>query len=229
MSDPNGTPFPSRPDFEPPVPGQPVPQPPLPGQPLPGQPVPGPSHPGPVYPPISPGQVPGAPEPGPLPGPLGPDPLAAQVITDVRPPENVGRGVLFSLLGIVVGAVASVLIYQAGFLASITSFLMAVAVGWLYTKGAGAPPRAGAFAVVGVILVGVVVSLFSMLGVTLYTEIAADYPGAPFGDIMAVVFDNLFYPPIWAQFGGDAAMFVLFAVLGTLGTLLQLRRASSGK
>ena len=57
--------------------------------------------------------------------------------------ENVGRGVLFSLLAIPVGVAAAVLIWQLGFIASITSFAIAAGAAWLYTRGAGAAPRAG--------------------------------------------------------------------------------------
>ncbi len=43
---------------------------------------------------------------------------------------------------------------------------------------------------------------------------------------MPVVLDNLFYPPVWSAFAGDAAMFVVFAALGAFGTLFQLGRAA---
>ncbi|MDQ7991565.1 MAG: hypothetical protein AAGC63_07565 [Propionicimonas sp.] len=143
--------------------------------------------------------------------------------------ENVGRGLAFSLVGIALGVVASTAIYQAGFLASITSALMAFAAGWLYAKGAGAPPRAGAIPLVVVIILGVVLSLFTMLGWTLYGEIATDYPGASAGEILPVVFDNLLYPPVWSVFATDALIFVAFAALGTFGVLRQLHRAALGQ
>lgn len=174
-------------------------------------------------------------EPAPATGPVSPDlayaypSLPAQVepraVVSLR--ERVGRGLAFSLLGIVAGAVASAVIYQAGFLASITSFLMAVAACWLYAKGAGSPPRAGAVPLVGVIIVGAVISLFAMLGLTIYNTLAEGYPDAAFGDIMPVVFDNLFYLPVWQEFATDALIFLAFAALGTFGTLRQLRRAAA--
>lgn len=139
-------------------------------------------------------------------------------------PENVGRGLLFSLLAIVLGAVLAALIFQLGFIASITSFAMAWAAGWLYTKGAGAPPKKGVAPLIAVIVVGVIVSLFVILGWALYGEIAAEFPGAGFGEIMPFVMQLLFDVEVWSNFARDAGMFVLFAALGTFTTLRQLSR-----
>lgn len=141
-------------------------------------------------------------------------------------PENVGRGILFSLLAIVLGAVLAALIYQMGFIASITSFAMAFAAIWLYAKGAGAPPRAGTWPLIGVIVVGVIISLFSMVGWSLYAELSAEYPSAPTGEIVSYVFELLFNPEVWSLVGTDALIFVAFAALGTFTTLRQLRRSA---
>ena len=140
------------------------------------------------------------------------------------PPERVGRGILFSVLAVVLGAALAGAVYQLGFIASITSWLMAFAAVWLYVKGAGAPPRAGIVPLIIVIVVGVAISLFTMLGVSLYSAIANDYPDAAFGEIMPVVADNLLYGPVRQAFATDALISVAFAALGTFTTLRQLRR-----
>ena len=183
-----------------------------------------------------PAQAPAAPQPPtqeypPAPGAY-PQPTPDGQPTEAIPPapvrpEQVGRGILFSLLAIVLGALLAGLLYQWGYIASITSFVMAIAAGWLYTKGAGAPPRKGVAALIGVIVVGVIISLLTMLGWGLYSELAAEYPDAAFGEIMPVVLDNLFYPPVWSVFIKDAGIFVVFAALGTFTTLRQLRRGAA--
>lgn len=140
------------------------------------------------------------------------------------PTEKVGRGILFALAAVVLGALLAGGLYQLGYIASITSFAMAAGAGWLYSKGAGAPPKAGVWALIGVIALGVVLSLFVMLGWELYAEIAAEYPEATFGDIMPFVLQLLFDGEVWGNFAKDAGMFVLFAALGTFATLRQLGR-----
>lgn len=153
--------------------------------------------------------------------------IAAQSDAAPAAPENVGRGILFSLLAVVLGAVLAGLIYQMGFIASITSFAMAFAAIWLYSKGAGAPPRAGTWPLIGVIVVGVILSLFTMVGWSLYAELSAEYPSATAGDILPYVFELLFNPEVWSYVGTDALIFVAFAALGTFTTLRQLRRSAA--
>lgn len=223
-----GTPYPQ--------PGAPYPN-PGPSYPQPGSPYPGADatypQPGTPYPqPGTPYPQPGAPVPS-----AADQPPAAQVWgADANPgaavptgPENVGRGILFSLLGIVIGAVLAAVIYQWGFIASITSFAMAWAAGWLYAKGAGAPPRKGVVPLIVVIVFGVVLSLFAMLGWSLYSEFSAEFPGAAASDVLPVVLEYLFYPEVWQVFATDALIFVLFAALGTFSVLRQLGRTAAAQ
>lgn len=167
--------------------------------------------------------------PQPYPAAAGAEPHPApetQRLDSPPAPENVGRGLLFSLLAIVLGAALAGLIYQMGFIASITSFAMAFAAVWLYAKGAGAPPRAGTWPLIGVIVVGVIISLFTMVGWSLYAELSAQYPSATAGDLVPYVFELLFNPEVWSYVGTDALIFVAFAALGTFTTLRQLRRSA---
>lgn len=188
-----------------------------------------PAVPQPGVPQPDPGQPYFPPPAGPADSPVFPGVPQAAAVSQPAPAvaEQVGRGVLFSLLAIVVGAVLAAVLYQFGYIASITSFLMVAAAGWLYAKGAGTAPRAGLPAFIIVVVAGVIVSLLAMLGARLYSELATDYPTATPGEIIPVVFDNLFYPPIWQVFAMDALIFVGFAALGTWGTLRQLRRQTT--
>lgn len=207
-----GSPYPAA--GSPYAPGSPYPNPGSP-YPAPGSPYPGNAS----YPA-------GSPQPAGAPYPAAP-PSAAGGTFYTTAAENVGRGIAFSLLGIVLGAFLAALLYQWGFIASITSFLMAVAAGWLYRKGAGAAPVKGVVPLIGVIVAGVIASLFAMLAWGLYAGISADNPGVPAGEIWAVVGDNLFYPPVWEAFATDALIFVAFAALGTFSMLRQLRRGAT--
>ena len=183
------------------------------------------------YPPPPPGSLPppGAPHSSPTPpappAPATPTARRRDAPAPVEEPEHVGRGIVFSLLAVLVGIVLAVVIYQLGFIASISSFLMALAAGWLYTVGAGAPPRKGAVPLIVVIAAGVAVSLLAMLASELYAAFMVEYPDATTTEAAAMVLDNLFYGPVWEVFARDALWFAGFAALGTFSTLSMLARA----
>jgi hypothetical protein len=146
-----------------------------------------------------------------------------------QPVEIVPRGILFSLVAIPLGMAASVLIWKLGFIASITSFLIAAVAGWLYVRGAGAAPRKGLLPLLAVILVGVAASFFAIVGADL-VEFYNTPDGQSLGYASAVDFvsANLFDGDLLSTYGSDLAMFLLFAALGVFGTvrrLLGARRA----
>ena len=159
--------------------------------------------------------------------PVPPGSMAADPTTPVvgigAPVEIVPRGILFSLLAIPLGMAASVVIWKLGFVASITSFLVAGAAGWLYVKGAGTAPRKGWMPLLAVILVGVAASFFAIVGADLveyYNSPEGQSLGYPSG--VDFVSANLFNGDVLKSYGGDLAMFLLFAVLGVFGTVRRL-------
>lgn len=190
------------------------------------------SYPAQPYPPQQPSvspqayaQQPSAPQPYAQQPPAGqPADWAPGAVAPTRE-ERVGRGVLFSLGGIVVGMVLTVVLWKIGFFASITSFAMAYATVWLYAKGAGAPPRKGVPAVIGVIVVGVIVSLSSIVAADALDYLASDYPDATLAQKADFVLYNILRPEVWQDYTSSAAMFVIFAALGTFGLIRQLGRA----
>jgi hypothetical protein len=166
-----------------------------------------------------------APEPTPasaLPGETGP--LAGPVAT--TPVEIVPRGILWSLAVIPVGMVVAVLLWKMGFIASISSFLVAGGAAYLYTKGAGTAPKRGLVPLIGVIVVGVVLSFFAIVVADLLEAYntpdvqALGYPSA-----LEFVRSNMFYGDYLASYGTDLVMFVVFALLGVFGTLRRLLQA----
>jgi hypothetical protein len=140
-----------------------------------------------------------------------------------EPVEIVPRGILFSLAAIPLGMAASVLIWKMGFIASITSFLIAGVAGWLYVRGAGAAPRKGWLPLLGVILVGVAASFFAIVAADL-VEIYGTPEGQASGYPSTVDFvtANLFYGPVLKSYGSDLVMFLVFAALGVFGTVRRL-------
>ncbi|MCL1838193.1 MAG: hypothetical protein FWG47_02615 [Propionibacteriaceae bacterium] len=142
--------------------------------------------------------------------------------------ERVGRGLLFSLPGLLVGLVLSALLYRLGFIASITSFAMAYAMGWLYGKGAQAKPKNGVVPLICLIVVGLLLSLVAMLGTEIYFELAQEFPGAPVGDLLLATTEYIFLPSVWQMFLiPDALIFLAFGVIGTFSILMQLARSRS--
>lgn len=148
---------------------------------------------------------------------------AASPVLPAPPVEIVPRGVLWSLAAIPLGMVVAVVLWNLGFIASISSFLIAAVGVFLYTKGAGTTPKRGIVPVVAVIVVGVVASFFAIVAADL-----VDYYGTPQGQALgypsAVQFvtSNLFNADLLTSYGTDLVMFVLFGALGVFGTMRRL-------
>jgi hypothetical protein len=125
------------------------------------------------------------------------------------------------------GALVAGIIWKIGFVASISSFIIAALAASLYLRGSGGRFKKGIVVIAAVIALGVVVSFFTVVAVDLYgyypqldPEVAATYPTR-----WGFVRENLFYPPLLKDYTKDAVLFGLFGVLGGLGTILRLVRA----
>jgi hypothetical protein len=223
VSDPS-----QRPDFVPPVaPAQPSPSQPSPSYPAhsypapayPGQSYPGQSYPGQSYPaPTEAAPVPQATFPG------VPTDLGAPAVTVPEAPERVGRGLLFASLGVLAGVVLTVVIWRLGFVASLTSLLLAVGAGWLYVKGAGAPPRKGLVPLLLLIVAGVVVALLVAVASDIWVAYLNAFPDADTTELVQAVQFYLFDGETWSDSGvvRSVIMFVLFAALGMFSIVRQL-------
>ena len=223
MSDPS-----QRPDFVPPVaPAQPAPAQAGPSYAAPSYPAPSypaPSYPAPSYPvpsypvPTEPAAVPQATFPG------VPTDLGAPPVTVPEAPERVGRGLLFASLGVLAGVVLTVVIWRLGFVASLTSLLLAVGAGWLYVKGAGAPPRKGLVPLLLLIVAGVVVALLGAVASDIWVAYLDAFPDADTAELLQAVQFYLFDGEIWSDSGlvRSVIMFVLFAALGMFSIFRQL-------
>jgi hypothetical protein len=137
--------------------------------------------------------------------------------------EIVPRGILFSLAAIPLGMVTAVVIWKAGFVASISSFLVAGSAVFLYRKGAMATPRRGLVPLIAVIIVGVVASFFAIVGADLVEYYnTPDGQNLGYASVVDFVGANLFNGEVIKSYGSDLAMFAVFAVLGVFGTMRRL-------
>jgi len=151
---------------------------------------------------------------------------ASGLYTQARPVEIVSRGILFSLAAVPLGMAVAVLIWELGFVASISSFVIAGAAAALYTKGATRTPNRGLVPLVLVVLGGVALSFFAVVAADL-----VDFYNTPQGQslgypsVVDFVSANLFTGNVLSGYGSQAVMFVLFAALGVFGTVRRLVRA----
>ena len=166
------------------------------------------------------------PSPAPVLPEVGPFDASSLYAQAARPVEIVSRGILFSLAAVPLGMAVAVLIWELGFVASISSFVIAGAAAALYTKGATRTPNRGLVPLVLVVLGGVVLSFFAVV-----TADLVDFYNTPQGQsvgypsVVDFVSANLFTGNVLSSYGSQAVMFVLFAALGVFGTVRRLVRA----
>jgi uncharacterized membrane protein YgcG len=145
---------------------------------------------------------------------------AAQVLP--APPERVALGLLTSLVAVVVGVVLTVVIWRAGYVASITSLVIAAGAVYGYSLAAGTAPRKGLIPVVLIVALGVVLSFFAVVAsdlVDAYDQMGIAKTGISQADFIR---DNIFNSELLRRYSEDMGMFLLFAVLGVFGTLRSL-------
>jgi hypothetical protein len=137
--------------------------------------------------------------------------------------ERVGRGMLGALVGVVLGAVLSLVTWRAGFITAITSFVLAAAAVFLYSKLAGAAPRRGLPPLISLIVVGTVVTFFLFIAsdaAQAYDDALARFGGDASGMSKSeFVRSSLFDGDVWSAYTKDALFFFGFAVLGMWSTL----------
>lgn len=160
------------------------------------------------------------------------EPVEAGVVASVEAApteERVLRGLALSLVAIVGGVVLAVLIWRAGFIAGISSLVIAAGAVTLYAIGAGTTPRRGAVPLAVLVVVGVVASFFAVVASDLwdaYSQLAA----GELGDVSLLALpsrstfirENLTNGDVLAEYRADGAWFALFAALGVFGTLRRM-------
>ena len=83
------------------------------------------------------------------------------------PVENVQRGLLFSLGAIVVAIVGYIILSGIigiyGYITGIVAIAIPLVGGWLYTKGAGTPPKAGRMPWIGIMIAAIILGALTVL------------------------------------------------------------------
>ena len=139
------------------------------------------------------------------------------------------KGLAYALLSIPVGMILWVIIWQMGFIASISSFAIAWLAIYLYRVGArSSVTRKVLPYLIAIIVVGVVLSFIAGMAsdaVDFYNnKNSLSGMGTIFsGDFWSFFFDNLFNnPDLWASYTSDIIMSVVFAAIGLYGIVRDL-------
>ena len=150
--------------------------------------------------------------------------IPAEPARPVLPPENVGRGLLFSLAVIPVGIVIWTLISMTGFITSLVAFAVSAGAVWLYRKGSGG--RVSFKGVIVIAAITLVTLVLALLAGFAWNEAAGLAEGS---DVSTL--ELLSTPFFWAVFGeylpeilGLNILNILLAlVFGVLGAFSVLR------
>ena len=150
--------------------------------------------------------------------------IPAETAKPVLPPENVGRGLLFSLVVIPAGIIIWTLIWAIGFVASIVAFAVAAGAVWLYRKGSG-----GRVGIAGVIVIAVVT--LATLVLAFLAGLVWDYAAFQIKGTDMTHFEAIAHPLFWPYFGNDLpallegnGLNILLALgFGVLGAFAILR------
>jgi hypothetical protein len=134
--------------------------------------------------------------------------------------ENVGRGLLMALIAVIGGCVLAAAVYHLGFVASIVALAMGAAGIFLYTKGAGAPPRKGAVGLVVLLMAGILLAWICSVGTELYF-FYVDQTGTSNG-ALAFAVGGAFSLDLFKATLKDFVIFVGFGALGIFGVARQL-------
>lgn len=149
-----------------------------------------------------------------------------------KPELNYTQGALFAIGGPIVGIAAWILLWKAGFIASIATYAMAWLTLWLYRKGAGGMDRKALKVVVAYIVLGLVLSILSgmvydVLEYLLTTDKAAHAAGAwtviTSSSFWSILSDNMLHnADFWKGYTTDILIALALGGLGVYGTVKEL-------
>ncbi|MFN8082472.1 MAG: hypothetical protein U0Q19_23200 [Kineosporiaceae bacterium] len=136
--------------------------------------------------------------------------------------EHVGRGLIAAVGGVLAGVVVTVVLWRLGYVAAISGVVLALASVRLYAAAAGAPPRRGLVPLIGLIVLGAVVSFLAVVANDALDFYGSEHLAQQGVSRLTFLTDNLSNPSVLGAYGGDMAMFFLFVVLGAGGTIWQV-------
>ncbi len=145
----------------------------------------------------------------------------------VAPDERVARGLAVAVLAVLAAGALAVVVWNLGFVASITSALLAIGASVGYTRAAGAAPRRGLAPLVVLIALGVVGTALAFVGWDASQYYSAHAAEAASAGVTrsSFVWQNVTDGQVLSSYAGDLAFYFVFAVLGTFGVLRRLLQA----
>lgn len=132
-----------------------------------------------------------------------------------QPGERVARGLLVASSAVVGGVVLTVVIWRLGYVAAISSLVIAFGAAYLYEIGAGRSARKGLPALLLLIVLGVALSFFAIVASDAYD--AYDVLGLDGISRFEFIRRAVVEPEVLQEYGKDLALFGVFAVLGVVG------------
>ncbi|MBD3783908.1 MAG: hypothetical protein IE926_13335, partial [Micrococcales bacterium] len=187
---------------------------------------------------MAPQPVPGAPTPAPALASSEPPAEPARRLSDVtlpppppvaaapEPVERVGRGLAVALLVVLGAGVLAVVVWNLGYVASVTSVVLAAGAVLGYAKAAGAPPRRGMLPLLALIVLGVVGTALALVGwdASQYYSAHAAEAAAAGVSRASFVWENITDGEVLGSYAGHLAMYFVLAALGTVGVIVRLVR-----
>jgi hypothetical protein len=140
------------------------------------------------------------------------------------PVENVGKGTLFALLAVPAGVAVWLILWKFGFIASIVGFGVVWAAVQLYVRGSGgAISRLGAFIILGIVIVTLLLSFFAGMVYDVAEEVGKASSLTTWEAFTHDRFWSFFwdvFSDILPEYRGD---FLFAAGFGALGAFSMLR------
>jgi hypothetical protein len=156
------------------------------------------------------------------------NPKAVKAPKVVVAPLQYGRGALFALGGPVVGIILWVILWHAGFIASIATFALAWLTVWLYKQGAGGIDRKSLYVILPYIAVGFLLSIVAGMVYDLLRIAFEESADARDMGTWGLLTDSSFWSYIWGnltygvflkEYTTDILISLALGGLGVYGTV----------
>lgn len=135
------------------------------------------------------------------------------------------KGIALASLVVPAGVTVWVVLWNFGFMASIVSFAIAYGAIWLYkTQTNGEVSKSAAFALLALIILGVVLAFIAGMVADAWLFYSKEFADASLwsAEFWQFCLDNLTSVELWASYGMDLAIAIVFALLGAGYELYRL-------
>lgn len=144
------------------------------------------------------------------------------------PVENVVRGTVYAAIVVPAGVLAWAILWHFGFIASLVAWVVAAGAGSLYVRGAGRLSRNGAWVVVGMTVLTVVLAFLAGMWLDFVQAAGLSVTDAWSNSHAWNVFGQfLTDSEIWGSYTKDILATLAFAALGSFMTLRRIFAATA--